>query len=280
MGACWYKQGAALLQEIAQTRFSDSIVSIWYIGQMGMILKWRDTVLCIDPVMGAMPAADGKDRRAYPAPFAPEECRVDFVLCTHDHADHMHPATLAGLARANPALTVVVPRPLLKKAAGYGVPDFSLCGACQGQTIALAEGIAITPVATAHEAYKFDEEGNSLTLGYVIKLGGQTLFHSGDTILTAQLRDDLCAFGGFAAAMLPINGRDLERRQRGIVGNMASREACWLAGQIGAALTIPLHYDLIPGNDENPLAFADCMQRYAPGSRYHIFQLGERYLLG
>lgn len=280
MDACWYKQGHALLQQISQTDFGESVVSLWYIGQMGVIVKWRGMVLCIDPVLGAMPGADGRDRRSYPAPFRARELKADFIFCTHDHADHMHPETLAGLAQANPGLTIVVPRPLVEKAGGFGIPANQLRGARQGQKLSLGKEIAVTPVATAHENYEFDAEGNSRTLGYVIELGGHRLFHSGDTVVTEQLRDDLREFCGFDAAMLPINGRDLARNLRGIVGNMNSREACWLAEQIGADLVIPLHYDMIPGNGENPLVFADCIRHYAPGRKYHIFQLGERYLLG
>ena len=63
------------------------------------------------------------------------------------------------------------------------------------------------------------------------------------------------------------------------MGNMNSREACWFASEIGADLTIPLHYDMIGGNEENPLVFADYMERYYPEKKYHIFRLGERYIL-
>ena len=51
---------------------------------------------------------------------------------------------------------------------------------------------------------------------------------------------------------------------------MNSREACWFASEIGADLTIPLHYDMIGGNEENPLVFADYMERYYPEKKYHI----------
>lgn len=280
MEICWYKQGDALLQEIGTTDLPPAVVSLWYIGQMGIVAKWGTTILCFDPVLGAMPDANGRDRRAYPAPFPPAALRADFVFCTHDHGDHMHRETLLGLVQANPAVRIVLPQPLVARALDFGIPSDCLIGLTQGQDCTLAAGIAVTPVATAHETYQMDAQGRSKTLGYVVQLGTHRLFHSGDTVVTEELLRDLQPFGGFAAAMLPVNGRDLERNRRGIVGNMNSREAAWFAREIGADLTIPLHYDMIPGNDENPLAFADAMERYAPGRKYHIFRLGERYLLG
>ena len=100
-----------------------------------------------------------------------------------------------------------------------------------------------------------------------------------DTVVTRELIQKLQKAQGIDAAMLPINGRDLERNEQDIVGNMNSREACWFASEINADLTIPLHYDMIGGNEENPLVFADYMERYYPEKKYHIFRLGERYIL-
>ena len=59
------------------------------------------------------------------------------------------------------------------------------------------------------------------------------------------------------------------------MGNMNSREACWFASEIGADLTIPLHYDMIGGNEENPLIFADYMERIIR-RRSIIFSVWER----
>ena len=55
----WYKKGSELLREIVETSLPKELCSLWYIGQMGMILKWKGIVLCIDPVLGAMPGEDG-----------------------------------------------------------------------------------------------------------------------------------------------------------------------------------------------------------------------------
>ena len=269
----WYKKGNDLLREIEETSLPKELCSLWYIGQMGMILKWKGTVLCIDPVLGAMPGEDGEDRRNYPIPFLPEELRADYVFCTHDHGDHMHQETLVKLAERNPQMKIVLPLPLVGKALSFGIPREQLLGLCQDQEITLEEGIQVNPAATAHETYQFDQEGHSLTLGYEIRLGDRRVFHSGDTIVTRELIDKLRKSHGIDAAMVPINGRDLERNEQDIVGNMNSREACWFASEIGADLTIPLHYDMIGGN------FADYMERYYPEKKYHIFRLGERYIL-
>lgn len=275
----WYKKGRELLEEIEETNLPEELCSLWYIGQMGMVVKWKEYVLCIDPVLGAMTGENGTDLRNYPIPFLPEELRADYVFCTHEHGDHMHPETLVKLARRNPGMKIILPKPLMETAGSFGIPGEQFLGVCQDQEIILEKGIQVNPVATAHETYQFDQNGHSLTLGYEICLGGRRIFHSGDTVVTRELIGKLCKFRGIDAAMLPINGRDLERNEQNIVGNMNSREACWFADEIGADMVIPLHYDMIGGNEENPLVFADYIERYYPKKKYHIFRLGERYIM-
>ena len=72
----WYKKGSELLREIEETSLPKELCSLWYIGQMGMILKWKEIVLCVDPVLGAMPGEDGEDRRIYPVPFLQRALRA------------------------------------------------------------------------------------------------------------------------------------------------------------------------------------------------------------
>lgn len=283
MSYVWYKKGEPLLAEIQAVRRRQSCAGIWYIGQMGIVLGWNGKILCVDPVLGLMPDEDGVDRRNYPVPFSPEDFSVDYVFCTHDHGDHMHRETLQKLAAANPELRIFVPKPLKPQLAAMGIPENHIVGVCQNETFCPGnqekEQILVRGVATAHEEYRYDEEGCSETLGFVFRLGTLRLFHAGDTVVTRELAEELKKEQGLDVLMVPINGRDMERHERGIIGNMDCREACWLGAETGADLTIPLHYDMIGGNEENPLVFADCMERLYPERKYHIMRLGECFFL-
>lgn len=279
MSYVWHKQGQELLSEIQSFSLEQNCVGMWYIGQMGMIFRWNGITICVDPVLGAMPDDRGVDRRNYPVPFLPEDLQVDYVLCTHGHADHIHGETLRKLAQTNPQMEIYVPKPLTEVVAGYGIRTEQVKGIRQDEPADFREGFSVRGVATAHEEYQYDEEGASRTLGYVFRLGDHRLLHAGDTVVTQKLIGDLKEEHGLDAAMVPINGRDLERHARGIVGNMDSREACWFGSMIGADLLIPLHYDMIGGNEENPLVFAEYMERMYPERRYHIMRLGEKIVI-
>lgn len=279
MSKIWYKKGEQLLEEIEDFRNVREHVGIWYIGQMGMVFGWKGKVVCVDPVLGAMPDAQGADRRNYPAPFQPQEFCVDYVFCTHDHADHMHAETLKKLAVHNPAMKIFVPNSLVRRLLELGISASQVFGIRQGESLSPDGEFSVRGIATAHEEYRWDENGCSETLGYLFRFGPFCLFHSGDTVVTEEMIGELKREQGIDVLMVPINGRDMERHARGIVGNMDSREACWFGAMTDADLIIPLHYDMIGGNEENPLVFADYMERLYPDRKYHIMRLGERMVL-
>lgn len=279
----WYKQGVDLLAELSGTSFPKGITALWYLGQSGFALKERDTLVFFDPVFADLQSKDGSTRRYYPAPFSPEEAAqtgVSYVFCSHDHRDHLQPETVAPMAQTRPALRIVVPAPSAEKALSVGVSEGQIIAACAEQSIVLPDGSVCTPIAAAHEEYETDENGNQKSLSYLFQTpSGMKIFHAGDTVITPELTERLQREMGIDAALLPINGADFKRRRRGVIGNMNSREAADLAADINAGLVIPCHYDMVFGNGENPLHFAEYMLTYYPGRKFHMLSLGERMLL-
>lgn len=279
----WYKQGSALLDELSRTFFPKGVAALWYLGQSGFALKSKELLVFFDPVFADLQSKDGTTRRYYPAPFSPEEAAqagVSYVFCSHDHLDHLQPGTVVPMAKAQPRLKIVVPAPSVGKALSIGIPEGQIIAAHAEQTIGLPDGCICTPIPAAHEEYETDEKGDQKSLSYIFQTSdGMKIFHAGDTVVTPELTERLQREKGFTAALLPINGADYKRRRRGVIGNMNSREAADLSADINADLVIPCHYDMVFGNGENPLHFAEYMQAYYPGRKFHMLSLGERMLL-
>lgn len=279
----WYKQGRALLDELSGTFFSEQITALWYLGQSGFGLKTGSLLVFFDPVLADIQNENGTTRRYYPAPFLPEEAArtgVSYVFCTHDHLDHLQPETILPMASAQPKLKIVVPAPSVGKLLAAGVSEEQVVAAHAECPIQLPDGCVCTPVPAAHELYERDACGDHRALSYIFRTaGGLKVFNAGDAVVTPELTERLRREGGFDAALLPINGADYKRRRRGIVGNMNSREAADLAADMDADLVIPCHYDMVFQNGEDPLHFAQYMQAYYPGRKFHILSLGERFLL-
>lgn len=279
----WYKKGEALLEELGDTHLPRGFAALWYLGQSGFALKTGETLCFFDPVLADLIGKDGATRRYYPAPCAPEDAAktgVSYVFCTHDHLDHLQPDTLAPLAKAQPSLRIVVPAPSVGKVISLGVKQEQVIGARAQQPVILPDGSRCVPIPAAHEQYETDENGDDRALSYLfVTADGLKLFHAGDTVVTQDLTERLQQEQGLDVAMLPINGADPKRRRNNIIGNMNSREAADLAWDIDADLVIPCHYDMTYGNGEAPSHFADYMDCYYSGRKYHMMQLGERYLL-
>jgi L-ascorbate metabolism protein UlaG (beta-lactamase superfamily) len=279
----WYKQGKSLLEEINNSAPQKNAAYIWYLGQHGFAINIEGKLLYIDVILNALRGKDGKDRRIYPPPFLPDKKQqVDYYLCTHNHGDHLNLDTILPLANANPNTRFIVPAPWVSVLTKAGIEKGHVQGAKSGEGIE-AGSITIIPVPAVHTRFIQDEgekdkDGNCRDLGYVIKAGGLSLYHSGDTWITPGLVKTLKQMGPINIAMLPINGTDWERTDNGCIGNVNAMDAVKLAQAIPIDLVIPSHYDMMPNNTENPAYFADCMYRHCPEKRFHICALGERFI--
>jgi L-ascorbate metabolism protein UlaG (beta-lactamase superfamily) len=280
----WYKQGAALLDEIERSRPGEGTGELWYMGQHGFVISLGGLVFYIDVILNDLKNGDGKTAREYPPPFAPDAVRrVDYVLCTHNHGDHLNLETLVPLAKANPGARFVVPRPWRQMLIDGGIAEDRVLGVRDNGEIALGPTVKLLPVIAVHTRFIRDEperneSGDSLCLGYILKGSGLSVYHAGDTWVTPALIRSLKAAGPLNIALLPINGTDWERTDSNYIGNMGALDAVKLARAIPADLAVPTHYDMMANNSENPALFADYMYRHCPEKRFHIFALGERFI--
>lgn len=271
----WIMSGQPLIAEVRAMRTPQDVPVIWYIGQMGLLIKFNETLIYVDPVLNDLAGEDGVTRRNYAPPFAPDEIAdIDYVFCSHNHADHLALETLLPLYAADPKVQFVVPAPHVHVLTDAGV-DAARVIAARDVACLQFEGFHVYPIAAAHEEYLQDENGDHCCLGYIFEMGGYRLYHSGDTVVTMQLIQQLASLPSYDAVFLPINGRDEERHRQNIIGNMDYREAADLADAINARLVVPMHYDMVQGNGEDPQRFADYMDEVYPDYRYRILRLGE-----
>jgi L-ascorbate metabolism protein UlaG (beta-lactamase superfamily) len=129
--------------------------------------------------------------------------------------------------------------------------------------------IEVHGVAAAHNTVERDENGHCRFLGYVIRWGPLTLYHSGDTLLHENLVPSLRRFE-IDLALLPINGDKPERR---VAGNLDGPQAAKLAHDIGARCVIPCHYDMFEFNTASPDEFVATCARLK--QKCHILRNGE-----
>jgi L-ascorbate metabolism protein UlaG (beta-lactamase superfamily) len=196
---------------------------------------------------------------------------VDVVTSSHNHSDHLDRDTLLPLLSTDKPATLVIPEANRTFVAErLGIPAALPLGLDDGVTISV-EDVSITGVPAAHEEVERDHAGRHRFLGYVIRLGSWTLYHSGDTVWFEGLTERLRPFA-VDVALLPINGSAPERR---VAGNLNGREAARLAKEIGARVVIPCHYEMFAFNTASPVSFQEEAQRVR--QPYRLLRCGERW---
>lgn len=274
----WYKTGKELVQEIYETKGNENEVALWNIGQCGYILKYMDTILCIDPVLNDLPDGNGGTMRLFPHPFEAAQLKADYVLCTHGHEDHLAPETVTGFHHAEYPTRFVVPAGCRKLMDDLCIPGEEVTGLLPGESVQLTETIRVEAFSAAHPVHSMDPEDDQMALSYGIHFGDIFLVHLGDGYLTGPLFESLKAANPIQLLLPPINGDDYFREINNCLGNMEAEQAAKLAVALDVDLTIPTHYNMYKGNTVDPLRFAAELRRLDTGRRWRLPSLGERVI--
>lgn len=277
-GRRWYKKGMALLEDIRYTELPGEQVAVWYIGQCGFVLKTENKIIYIDPVLNDICDESGNTVRLYEAPYKPENATADYVICTHEHIDHMAVETIKGICNNNPQVKIIVPGACKAVLMAEGIEHDKIIEASAEEEM-IFSGIRLFPFSTAHPVHSVGEDGRDKNLAYYILCGQVSFLHMGDTYLTDNLIECLKSRLGPDVLMVPINGRDFYLERQSIIGNMTAREAAKFSKELEAELTIPMHFDMVKGNTVNPLYFVEELWEVDSSLKFSIPALGERILI-
>lgn len=264
-----------ILASVKKTETPFGTAMVWWLGQMGLMIKLGDTVLCADYFASETPG-----RRIAPPIPAEEMDGIDLFLGSHDHLDHMdHEAWKIWTARM-PKAGFVFPRAHDRAVGADGVKEANRIGMNDGESRKIG-GVTIRTVAAAHEFLDQDPEtGLYPCLQYIIEGNGVRIYHAGDTLRYEGMLPKLRALGPVDAALLPINGRDAARYRRNCIGNMTFQESADLAGELGIRLALPGHWDMFADNPGDPQAFMDYLDaKYGKKVRCLIPEYGKPILI-
>jgi L-ascorbate metabolism protein UlaG (beta-lactamase superfamily) len=259
-----------LADALAAPALDDGAVRAHWLGQAGFVLTHGKTRVVIDAYLSDFLAKKyaGKEfphRRLVPSPISPDALtEVSAILCTHRHSDHMDPETLPALTAANPHAVVVVPLAERARALELGVPERQLRPLDAGQRLAV-DGITVEAIPAAHEQLTRDQDGHCVFLGYAVRLGPVTLYHSGDCIPYPGLVEHVRRLA-VDVALLPINGRDAYRANRGVPGNFHLPEAMALCEEAGVGVLVGHHFGMFDFNTVDPVAAARALAGFGGGT--------------
>jgi len=234
-----------LIEQVSAAAIPAGAVGVWWLGQASLVIKLGQTVVWIDPYL------DPAERRLMPPPCRAEEAsNADIVLLTHDHIDHIDPATLPGLAAASPRATFVAPRAHEERVRALIGDERALRLVDDGDTVTLG-GVEIEAVPAAHEEITIVPGRGHAFLGYVVRHRELSIYIAGDTTVWEGMVERLTPMT-IDLAFLPINGRDVFRTAAGTIGNMSYIEAVELAIRCRFETVVPVHWGMFAGNTVPP----------------------------
>ena len=230
-----------------------------WLGQAGFLLDFGDRVVLIDPYLSDSLAEKYRGQRfahqrMLAAPITAEAlARVDLVLCTHRHGDHMDPGTLPVIATRHRDCRFVVPAAERRHAQALGLPEPDWCRRLRARRWICSAlrscrsrrrmrpwrptrpaGIAFSVTASPGAAARF----------IIAAIASPYPGLVGASRPSAR-----------ASALLPVNGRDAGRAQAGIPGNFTLDEAASLCREAGIPVMLAHHWGMFDSHCD-PAAIA------------------------
>jgi L-ascorbate metabolism protein UlaG (beta-lactamase superfamily) len=275
------KQNVDILREIEDTSpLLTGSIALWWLGQAGFLVRGAGMSLLIDPFLSQ------HEGREVTPPFTAEECpKVDYILCTHEHIDHMDLPTLQIIMHNSTETRIIAPLPIVEQMTKVGIAADRVQGVQPGEEIKLGD-TTVFPIEAVHGinfppvVYNFGlEESGGLYrfLGYVVELNGVKIYHAGDLLIHDGLIQRLLDLQ-VDLALLPINGRSYFRERQNLVGNIDEREAADLAAAAGIPAVIPTHYEMFGANVGRPGFFVDYVRTNHPEITCYLPSHGRRLI--
>lgn len=227
---------------------------IQYHGHSCIQITTEEHSFIFDPFISPKSAAQSK----------PEDIKVQHVLLSHAHGDHI--ADAVAIAKANEAMVISI----VELATYVGWQGVKTHGMNLGGSYSFDFG-KVKLTQAFHSSGVVDEERQiihymGMPAGFIVEAGGKTIYFAGDT----NLFYDMKLIGErhrIDVAFLPIGDNF----------TMGPEDALQAAAWIDAKLTIPIHYNTFPIIEQDPHKFVAGLQEY--GLEGKVLGIGDKFEL-
>ncbi len=230
-------------------------MKITFIGHAGFLLECDGLRLVIDPFITGNPKANVR---------LDDFTDIDYVLVSHGHSDHLGDAVQIAKQSGGVVISVFEIANYCARL-GANAHGMHLGGSCSFGDLQVKLTLALHGSSIGGDSGPAEYLGNPC--GFLINLGGKTIYHAGDT----GLFGDMALIGKRSKidiAMLPIGDNF----------TMGIDDAVEAAAMLKPTVCIPMHYNTFPLIKQNPEEFKEKTEEKTT-TKVVILNPGESYLL-
>lgn len=222
-----------------------------WLGHASFLFQYRGINILTDPVLSERASPFrfvGPKRYTPPALRVADMPRIDRVLISHNHYDHLDEATVRQLYRRfGDALCFCIPTGLRSWFERRGIHNLVELGWWQSHTLSPQEEIFCLP--TQHFSGRGARDGNTtLWCSWLIAVDGYRLYFGGDTGYGSCFRQIGEIFAPIDLALLPIGAYDPRWFMAPV--HVAPEEAVQIHRDIGARHSVAMHWGTFVLTDE------------------------------
>jgi len=206
--------------------------AIW-IGHATVLLRIGGKTILTDPVfsnrigLGLMLGTLGPRRRVAPALLPRDLPKLDLILISHAHFDHLDRPSLGRLDKKTPVVTAPRTQDLIRDLGFRRITELKW-----GQHVSF-DDLTITAREVAHWGSRLILDKYRGFNAYLLQSAGHRILFGGDSAYQEFFTD----LGGVDLAILGIGGYDP------FIRNHASPEQAWgMANHAGAKYLLPIHH--------------------------------------
>ena len=205
------------------------MIKILYYGHSCVLIETNKHKILIDPYFTDNPKTK----------MSPNEIIADYILVSHAHFDHI--GDTLTIAKKNNA-TVVGAYEVAEYCTKQGATSFAMN--IGGSHIFDFGEVQLT--AAIHSSSLPNGAYGGLACGFLIRMENKTIYHSGDTALTYEMKL-IGEMNNIDLALLPI----------GDCFTMGPVDAAQAVEFLKPKAVIPIHYNTFPQIEQDPEDFAD-----------------------
>lgn len=252
---------------------------VLWVGQSTLIVEHSGITMMTDPVFGnrASPFSFSGPKRVTPLPFQITDLpKIDVVMISHNHYDHLDKNAIKTLSKLQPELKFLVPLGLKKVFQDWGAENVEELDWWQSLSH-LGVTFTATPVQHWSSRTPFDRN-KTLWAGWMADWDGFKFYFAGDTGYSDDFKETRNRLGTPDLAAIPIGAyapRDFMKSS-----HVNPEEAVQILIDLGAPKAVPIHWGTfkltLEPMDEPPQRLRDAIKTAnLKGQGFAILKHGE-----